>query len=343
MKKMQLFLTLILVLATGSYLNAQDVIAEDNAGNYSATEFEALENLGTGFGPWNKVINGDDASVDVKDASGVGSNASVINTGGQAFALTASDSDQSGNKVDLGREFSATLQDGSVFSFQLTWNWADGLKGFTLYDGGWDSTDAAMFVDFDKSGYYVNGDSVEAHANQDDWDTWREEGVALDVTITRNGENLDYAISAITEESSVDFSGTVEGVNADRINFFNYYQPDWNTDDRGSMFVNSLKITGGEATSNEEETIAKSFSLNQNYPNPFNPTTSITYSLEKSSNIQLSVFNMLGQEVQTLERGMKTAGQHSVNFDASALNSGMYLYQLRTEAGTITRKMMLIK
>lgn len=340
---MQLFLTLILVLATGSYLNAQNVIAEDKAENYSAEDIQALENLGTGFGAWTKTVNGDDASVNVKDASGVGSNGSVINTTAQAFALIASDTDQSGNQVELGREFSAPLEDGSVFSFQLAWNWADGLKGFTLYNGGWDSTDVAMFVDFDKSGYYVDGDSLEAHASQEDWETWRGEGVALDVTITRNGQNLDYAISAITEESSVAFSGTVEDVNADRINFFNYYQADWNTEDRGSMFVNNLQITAGEVTTNEVENIANSFQLDQNFPNPFNPNTNISYTLEQSSTVQLNVFNMLGQEVRTLEKGFKNAGTHTVNFDASQLNSGMYMYQLRTEAGTITRKMTLIK
>ncbi|MDR9415581.1 MAG: T9SS type A sorting domain-containing protein [Gracilimonas sp.] len=340
---MQLFLTLILVLATGSYLNAQDIIAEDHAGNYSASEFEALENLGTGFGAWTKNVNGDDASVNVKDATGVGSNGSVLNTSGQAFVLIASDSDQSGNQVELGREFSAPLSDGSTFSFQFSWNWADGLKGFTLYNGGWDSADTAIKLDFDKSGYYVNGDSVEAHASQEDWDTWRGEGVSLEVTFTRSGENLDYTVTAITEDSHVDFNGTVEGVNADRVNFFNYYQADWGTDDKGSMFINNLKITSGEATSNEVENIARSFRLDQNYPNPFNPTTSISYAINSPSNIQLAVYNMLGQEIQVLEQGMKAAGNYSVNFDASNLNSGMYLYQLKTKAGTITRKMMLIK
>ena len=70
------------------------------------------------------------------------------------------------------------------------------------------------------------------------------------------------------------------------------------------------------------------FALDQNYPNPFNPTTKITFSLAVDSKINLTVFNVLGQEVATLVNTNLVAGAHNVNFDASSLNSGVYLYRI---------------
>lgn len=85
------------------------------------------------------------------------------------------------------------------------------------------------------------------------------------------------------------------------------------------------------------------FKLEQNYPNPFNPSTVIRYELAENSNVSLKVFDLLGREVATLVEGRETAGRHSVRFDATGLASGMYLYQLNTEQGLFTKKMLLLK
>jgi hypothetical protein len=70
------------------------------------------------------------------------------------------------------------------------------------------------------------------------------------------------------------------------------------------------------------------FALDQNYPNPFNPSTTIAFRLAVDSKVSLKVFDILGQEVATLLNSNFVAGGHSVTFDASALNSGVYLYRI---------------
>jgi hypothetical protein len=86
-----------------------------------------------------------------------------------------------------------------------------------------------------------------------------------------------------------------------------------------------------------------SIKLSQNYPNPFNPTTKIEFSLPQSYQVNLSVYNMLGQRVATLVNNVKSAGTHSVEWQAGTLSSGMYIYRLSTSDADITKKMLLAK
>ena len=83
--------------------------------------------------------------------------------------------------------------------------------------------------------------------------------------------------------------------------------------------------------------------LYQNYPNPFNPSTTINFFNSVSGDVKLSVFNVKGELVSTLVNGQMSASQHSVNFNASNLNSGVYYYTLETPTKSITKKMILIK
>jgi hypothetical protein len=83
--------------------------------------------------------------------------------------------------------------------------------------------------------------------------------------------------------------------------------------------------------------------LGQNYPNPFNPTTKINFSLPEKSELNLSVFNVLGEKVATLVEGTKEAGTYTADFIGANLPSGVYYYTLTTNEFTSTKKMMLIK
>jgi len=83
--------------------------------------------------------------------------------------------------------------------------------------------------------------------------------------------------------------------------------------------------------------------LLQNSPNPFNPSTKINFVLADNGQVNISVYNMLGQKVAELVNGNMTAGNHTVNFNASDLASGFYFYTLKTAGYSKTMKMMLIK
>ncbi len=91
-----------------------------------------------------------------------------------------------------------------------------------------------------------------------------------------------------------------------------------------------------------------SFSLKQNYPNPFNPSTEISFSLEANSNVELAIFNVIGQKVRVLENGSRLAGTHTIKWDGrdqlgNAMPTGLYFYTLTDGANSITKKMALMK
>lgn len=85
------------------------------------------------------------------------------------------------------------------------------------------------------------------------------------------------------------------------------------------------------------------YTLEQNYPNPFNPSTKISFSLPVKSRITIKITDLLGSSIATLKDEVMEAGSYDVNFDASKLSSGIYFYSLTSNAGSITKKMILTK
>jgi hypothetical protein len=85
------------------------------------------------------------------------------------------------------------------------------------------------------------------------------------------------------------------------------------------------------------------YKLEQNYPNPFNPTTKIRYSISEYSFVILKVFNLLGEEIETLVNSEQSAGVYEATFDASNLASGIYFYTLSTRNFSFTKKMLLVR
>lgn len=90
------------------------------------------------------------------------------------------------------------------------------------------------------------------------------------------------------------------------------------------------------------------YALEQNYPNPFNPSTTINFALPKAGNVQIAVFNVLGQEVNTLVSEGLPAGNHSVVWDGrnstgSTISSGIYFYRISAGEFSQTKKMLMLK
>ena len=93
----------------------------------------------------------------------------------------------------------------------------------------------------------------------------------------------------------------------------------------------------------DDDNLVNTFLLEQNYPNPFNPSTSIKYTLAEKSNVILKIYDVLGNEIATLVNSEKEVGPHEVNFEASNLSSGLYIYTIQAGNFTASKKMMLLK
>ena len=94
--------------------------------------------------------------------------------------------------------------------------------------------------------------------------------------------------------------------------------------------------------------VPKEYALHQNYPNPFNPTTDISFTIGQTSDINLTIYNLLGQKVRVLENASRQAGTHTLRWDGrdqmgQDVSTGVYLYTLTNGTQSITKKMALMK
>ena len=115
----------------------------------------------------------------------------------------------------------------------------------------------------------------------------------------------------------------------------------WVVGDMGTI----LHTTNGGVTFVEEEVneIPTEFLLSQNFPNPFNPSTQIKYSIPQSSQVVIKVFDILGNEIETLVNEEKPAGTYELSWNAANLPSGVYFYRLQAGEFNSVRKMILLK
>lgn len=160
------------------------------------------------------------------------------------------------------------------------------------------------------------------------------EGMEINVSLTGDDNDFSFEASVVDENSTATtFNGLNFAVN--------------NSTTTG-MAIEDVQIKEAAAivVSNEKDGLSdlpKVFALNQNYPNPFNPTTNISFDLPQVADVQLEVYNMLGQKVMTLVNRRMEGGSHQVTFDARNLASGMYVYRIEAGSFISTKKMMLIK
>lgn len=93
----------------------------------------------------------------------------------------------------------------------------------------------------------------------------------------------------------------------------------------------------------EDNIIPEKYLLEQNYPNPFNPTTTIKFSIPFTSNVNISVFDVLGRKVETLINGKVEVGNHKIKWNGVKFQSGTYFYKIQSGGFTETKKLILIK
>jgi bacillopeptidase F (M6 metalloprotease family) len=116
-------------------------------------------------------------------------------------------------------------------------------------------------------------------------------------------------------------------------------------------YIDDVRIEGIDSIVvgiNENKDIPEEISLSQNYPNPFNPSTTISYQLPKSGKVELTIYNMLGQEVRKLVDEKQAVGEYTIQWDGRDYNgtpvaSGVYLYRLKAGEFIETKKMLLLR
>lgn len=118
----------------------------------------------------------------------------------------------------------------------------------------------------------------------------------------------------------------------------------WNGDfDLDAVVAVNSKSGSPTAIDAEKNLTPLSFELKQNYPNPFNPSTLIRYHLQHGAQVNLSVYDVSGQRVQTLVNGWLNAGEQQTRFEANDLASGIYYYRLTANGKGLSRRMLLLK
>ena len=119
-----------------------------------------------------------------------------------------------------------------------------------------------------------------------------------------------------------------------------YYAIDETVNFTKDMIIGDAENT---ITFNEMDFNPSEYELLPAYPNPFNPSTNINYVLPSAQNIRLSVYNIIGREVDVIEDGYRNEGNHSIVWDASNLASGIYYIKIAAGSFVETQKVMLIK
>ncbi len=157
----------------------------------------------------------------------------------------------------------------------------------------------------------------------------------------------DFTPFYYTNNNEIDLNGINKTVDN---NFISIYLQHFSTLGFGLNIETTDSNGGGDSDStdtttdiNSIEITPNSYSLNQNYPNPFNPSTTISYTLKNAGLTKISIYNSLGEIVESLVNEIQFAGSHNVNFSAVNLPSGMYFYTLSSGNFTQTNKMILMK
>jgi hypothetical protein len=201
-----------------------------------------------------------------------------------------------------------------------------------------DNNEQVNAVFWDRSGNpTVNGSAV--------WNTLNREYIWI-VNTSYDPDVIDVTSQIVADSATwnlVIYKSTFTNGDVIKVTYFNSIE----------YGIDLFTFTTPDPNSVEDKFTIRSYRVFQNYPNPFNPTTKITYQIPELSSVTLKVFDVLGNEIETLVNEEKPAGKYEVEFsaiggsasggNAANLSSGVYFYQLRAGGFVQTKKMILTK
>jgi C1A family cysteine protease len=214
-----------------------------------------------------------------------------------------------GDEITYLNNMNTTMTFTPGFNLQLTDEAT--LKFYTRYDTELDKDICYVELSGDSINW-IKADSISGSSN------WRWKEYSIDL------KNTGFVKAWVRFYFISDNQNTGSGVRIDNVGIYK------------ESVSNIIAIN--------PNAIPKEYRLAQNYPNPFNPATKISYSLAKSGLVRLKIYNILGQEIQTLVNKFQKVGEYTISFDAENLASGIYFYKLQVGDNCIaTKKMILMR
>jgi hypothetical protein len=228
-----------------------------------------------------------------------------------------------GADLDGDNDFDIVCTSNSPDSIVILTN--DGNGNFTTHKIGSTGTEVLITFDYDNDG---DADLVTGNFPLETY------GITLYV----NDGTGNFTIIPNCYPPTI--SGRPQAIHSENLNSDNLKDLVISSSDSVYVLFNTGATTGVQP---EIAELPEEFNLLQNFPNPFNPTTTIQYSLPQAGDVTLKIYSLLGEEVKTLTDEFQKAGNHSVQFDANNLASGIYFYRLQAGSFVETKKMILLK
>lgn len=218
--------------------------------------------------------------------------------------------------AEIGNEHNIRIYNGSTHNLEYNWtsngtySFLDASSIYAVQEG---------YSPFMVDKFDVTGEGINEIIQQD-------AGDVDNIVNPQNGNVLYSSENLIHKIMDIDADGFAEII---EISF-----------ESRIKIISTISATVSIENNNQ---ILKNYELKQNYPNPFNPNTTIEYNLNRSSEVKVIIYDILGKEISKLVNEKQPTGKYKINVNASGLSSGTYFYSLVVDGLADTKKMILIK
>jgi len=207
----------------------------------------------------------------------------------------------------------------------------DSMTQFAAQGGGFFKLDSPFFIPVELTSFSAS--TVDGNTTLN-WTTATElnnQGFDIEKSFdSEKFEKIGFVPGYGTSAESKSYNFTISNLSVQKT-YYRLKQVDF---DGTFEYSSSVEVDGITPTE---------FVLKQNYPNPFNPTTKIGFTLPTESNVKIIIYNLIGQKVAEVVNSKFSAGDHSIDFNAANLSSGIYLYKIEAGSFTSVKKMQLLK